>query len=155
MKETLLEKLIGTWSLVELIEVPVDGGEINYPMGEKPKGLIIYNHDGYMSAQIMNPERNNFNQEHWTGATQEECKQEVPTYLAYSGAFSTDDGKQTLYHSMYVSLFPNWTGQTQSRRVHFKDELLHLESGEPFLKNGKMVTHKLTWVRVKQSGNAA
>lgn len=133
---------------MKLIEVPVDGGEINYPMGENPKGLIIYNRDGYMSVQIMNAKSQNFHHEHGTGATKEECKQEAPTYLAYSGAFSTDDDNQALYHSIYVSLFPNWTGQMQSRKVHFKDGLLHLESGEPFFKNDKMVTHKLTWVKL-------
>lgn len=64
--ETLFEKLLGTWTLVELIEVPVNGGEITHPMGENPKGLIIYNPDGYMSAQIMDTHRENFHQEHWT-----------------------------------------------------------------------------------------
>ncbi|PTT41568.1 hypothetical protein DBR28_03870 [Chryseobacterium sp. HMWF028] len=50
--ETLFEKLVGTWTLVELIEIPVNGSEITYPMGENPKELVMYNPDGYMSAQI-------------------------------------------------------------------------------------------------------
>ncbi|TDO19761.1 lipocalin-like domain-containing protein [Pedobacter duraquae] len=37
MEATLFEKLVGTWSLVELIEVPVNGGEITYPMGKNAK----------------------------------------------------------------------------------------------------------------------
>ena len=148
METTLLEKLIGTWMLVELIEVPVNGGEITYPMGENPKGLIIYNPDGFMSAQIMNLERNNFQQEHWTNATTEEYTQEASTYLAYSGSFKTDDEKQIVSHTMYISLFPNWTGQTQNRIVIFKDGFLHLESEKPFTSNSRLVTHKLTWKKV-------
>ena len=148
MKKTLFKKLIGSWALVKLIEVAVVDGAISYPMGEKPKGLIIYNDDGYMSAQIMDPNRKNFNQEHWTGATPEEYTHEGSTYLAYSGPFYTDDDKQTVSHCMYVSLFPNWTGQTQSRLVYFKDGLLHLESGKPFMADGRLVTHKLIWERV-------
>jgi len=146
--EILFEKLLGTWTLVELIEVPVDGGEITHPMGDNPKGLIMYNPDGYMSAQIMDTHRENFHQEHWTNATPEEYTQEGSTYLAYSGPFKTDDEKQLVSHTMYISLFPNWTGQTQNRIVIFKDGFLHLESEKPFTSNSRLVTHHLTWKRV-------
>lgn len=148
MKTSLFEKLIGTWKLAELIEVPINGGEITYPMGKNPKGLIIYNPDGYMSAQIMNPQRRNFGQEDWTIATPEEYTEEASTYLAYSGPFSTDEEKQIVNHTVEVSLFPNWTGQTQSRTVIFKDGFLHLESVKPFISNSRLVTHKLTWKKV-------
>ena len=151
METSLFNQLIGSWTLIDLIEVPVDGGEITRPMGEGAKGLIIYNPDGFMSAQIMNPDRKNFAEEHYTGATPEEYTQEGSTYLAYSGPFHVDEEKKTLMHSMYVSLFPNWTGQTQSRIVYFREGLLHLESGTPFISNGVKVTHKLTWKRVGQT----
>ncbi len=38
-------------------------------------------------------------------------------YIAYSGPFHTDEEKQPLTHSMFVSLFPNWLGETQRRVV--------------------------------------
>ncbi|WP_346986052.1 lipocalin-like domain-containing protein [Chryseobacterium sp. POE27] len=148
METTLFEKLVGTWTLVELIEVPVNGGEITRPMGKNPKGLIIYNPDGYMSAQIMNLNRSNFRQEHWINATAEEYTQEASTYLAYSGPFETDDEKQMVSHTMDVSLFPNWTGQTQKRIVTFIDGFLHLESEKPFISNSRLVTHQLIWKKV-------
>jgi hypothetical protein len=149
MKDTLFEKLIGSWMLEELTELSVTSGDISYPMGENPKGLIIYNRDGYMSAQIMNPNRRNFNQEHWTGATAEEYTQESSSYLAYSGPFHADEENQTLSHTMYISLFPNWTGQTQNRIIHFENEFLFLESGKPFISNGKEVLHKLKWKKTE------
>lgn len=153
METSLFNQLIGSWTLVDLIEVPVDGGAITHPMGKEPKGLIIYNQDGFMSAQIMNPDRKNFAKEHFTGGTPEEYTQEGSTYLAYSGPFEVDETKKTLSHTMYVSLFPNWTGQTQNRVIHFKDGLLHLESGKPFMSNGLEVVHKLTWKRVAKSNS--
>lgn len=151
MENNLFEKLVGSWFLQELIEVPEDGGEITYPMGKNPKGIIMYNSDGYMSAQIMNPDRKNFTQEHWTDAMAEEYTQEASTYLAYSGPFQTDDEKQIVSHTMYISLFPNWTGQTQNRVVLFKDGFLHLESEKPFMTNSRLVKHKLTWKKVGQN----
>lgn len=148
METTLFERLLGVWTLVELTEVPLYSGGITYPMGKNPKGLIIYNQNGYMSAQIMNSERGNSHQEHWTNAVPEEYTQESTTYLAYSGPFSTDDEKQIVSHTMYISLFPNWTGQTQDRNVVFKDGFLHLESAKPFMSNSRLVTHKLIWKRI-------
>lgn len=147
MEDSLFSQLLGSWTLVDLIEVPVDGGEITRPMG-KAKGLIIYNSDGFMSAQIMNPDRDHFASEHFIGATPHEYIYEGSTYLAYSGPFKVDEDKGILTHSMYVSLFPNWTGKSQSRIVHFNNGMLHLESGEPFISKGIKVTHKLTWKRV-------
>lgn len=149
MEKTLFEKLIGTWTLVELQEVALESGSISYPMGEMPKGLIMYNPDGYMSAQIMNPDRKNFKKEHWTGATAEEYRQEGSTYLAYSGPFTADQNEQTLSHVMYISLFPNWTGQTQNRIIRFENEYLFLESGKSFLSEGKEVVHQLKWKRAE------
>lgn len=137
MKQNLFEILIGSWTLVELIEVPLEGEEITYPMGLKPKGLIIYNSDGYMSAQIMNTDVENFD------------KNDNSAYLAYSGPFETDDIKQTVSHTMSISLFENWRGQTQKRKVLFKEKLLYLETEKPFMSNSRLVTHKLIWKRIE------
>ncbi|NJI72261.1 lipocalin-like domain-containing protein [Sphingobacterium kitahiroshimense] len=149
MEATLFKRLIGTWTLVEMIEVRLENGDISYPMGTSPKGLIIYNPDGYMSVQIMNPERKNFDKERWTGATAEEYVQEGSTYLAYSGPFDADEEKLILSHTMFISLFPNWSGQTQNRVIRFENEYLFLESGKPFLSEGKKVVHKLKWKRAE------
>jgi len=147
MKSTLREQLIGSWTLTELIEVPVDGTEITYPMGREPKGVIMYNPDGYMSAQIMNT---NLSQVSGGASALDGFTHGNATYLAYSGAFHADDNKQVVSHTMYVSLFPDWMGHTQSRIVHFTNGFLHLESGEPFMASGRLVTHRLTWKRVEQ-----
>lgn len=92
-----------------------------------------------MSAQIMNINPENF-----------ETKKNT-AYLAYSGPFQTDDEKQTVSHTMYVSLFENWRNHTQVRKVLFKDGLLHLETEQPFMNNSRLVTHKLTWKRIEKS----
>lgn len=50
---------------------------------------------------------------------------------------------------MYISLFPNWTGQTQNRIIRFENEYLFLESGKSFLSEGKEVVHQLKWKRAE------
>ena len=53
MTQSLRERLIGAWELIDLVEEPVDGSPARYPMGEDPVGLILYAPDGFMSVQIM------------------------------------------------------------------------------------------------------
>src|SRR3954452_12822593 len=115
MSKTLRERLIGAWKLVSYVEKPVDGSGPKYPMGEQPQGIIMYTPDGYMSAQLMRSGRPSFASGDWFRGTTKEITEEAAGYIAYSGPFHTDEAKQTLTHSMFVSLFPNWEGQTQPR----------------------------------------
>jgi hypothetical protein len=147
MAKTLREQLIGAWKLVSYLEKPVDGSAPFYPMSEKPMGIIMYTPDGYMSAQLMHPDRKHFASGDWFDGTDDEYRQEASSYIAYSGPFHVDEEKQTLTHSMYVSLFPNWTGQTQPRVVRLEGDLLHLSTAAPIVSKGKKVNSYLTWRR--------
>jgi hypothetical protein len=53
----------------------------------------------------------------------EDYKNEATSYIAYSGPFHVDEDNKTLTHSMFVSLFPDWTGQTQPRAVKIEDDV--------------------------------
>ena len=75
MTKTLREQLVGTWKLVSYVERPVDGSEPTYPMGEKLEGIIIYAPDGYMSVQLMRPDRAKFASGDWFGGTDKEIKE--------------------------------------------------------------------------------
>lgn len=117
MTEGLRDQLIGAWKLVSYVEEPVDGSPSFRPLGEHPKGIIMYTPDGYMSAQLSKPDRPNFASGDWFAGTAEDYKNEATSYIAYSGPFHVDEDRKTLTHSMFVSLFPDWTGQTQPRAV--------------------------------------
>jgi len=147
MAGKLRDQLIGAWKLVSYEERSVDGSAPFHPMGEKPMGLILYTPDGYMSAQLMHPERKPFASGDWFDGTEEEYRQEASTYIAYSGPFHVDEEKQTLTHSMFVSLFPNWTGQTQPRVVKIEGDTLHLSTASPLKSGGRTVNAYLEWRR--------
>src|SRR6516225_179229 len=138
MAEGLRARLIGAWKLVSYQEIPVDGSEPFEPLGHQPHGIIMYTPDGYMSAQLSKPDRPPFASGDWFDGTDEDYKQEASTYIAYTGPFHVDEEKQTLTHSMFISLFPNWTGQTQPRVVKIEDDLLHLSTASPIVFGGKM-----------------
>jgi|SRR5665213_2789549 len=130
--------------------IRIDGSANFYPMSEKPMGIIMYTPDGYMSAQLMHLDRKNFASGDWFNGTTEEYKKEASTYIAYTGPFHVDEEKQTLTHSMFTFLFPNWTGQTQPRIMKIEDDLLHLRTASPIMSNGKKVNSKLVWKRTEK-----
>jgi hypothetical protein len=150
MKANLRDQLIGAWKPVSYVEEPVDGSAVNYPMGENPMGIIMYTPDGYMSAQLMHPDRTPFASGDWFDGTLEEYKQEASTYIAYSGPFHVDEEKGTLTHTMYVSLFPNWTGQTQPRVMRLEGDSLFLSTAAPIKSGGKSVMSYLEWKRASK-----
>jgi hypothetical protein len=51
---------------------------------------------------------------------------------------------------MFVSLFPNWTGQTQTRVVKIDGDILHLSTEAPIKSGGKTVMSYLQWRRASK-----
>lgn len=149
MAEGLRESLIGAWKLVSYQEIPVDGSEPFEPLGHEPRGIIMYTPDGYMSAQLARPNRPHFASGDWFAGSPEEYEGEATSYIAYTGPFHVDEDARTLSHSMFISLFPDWTGQTQPRVVSIEGDKLHLGTASPIRSGGKTVNSVLRWRRAE------
>ncbi|MCX4774394.1 lipocalin-like domain-containing protein [Streptomyces sp. NBC_01260] len=152
MAEGLRERLIGAWNLVSYQEIPVDGSEPFEPLGHSPRGIIMYTPDGYMSAQLAKPDRPGFASGDWFAGTPQEYEDEASSYIAYTGPFHVDEDARTLSHSMFISLFPDWTGQTQPRVVSIEGNVLHLGTASPIQSGGKTVNSALRWRRAEPHG---
>jgi len=150
-EQRLRDRLIGAWSLVSYEERPVDGSPSFFPMGTSPKGIIMYTPDGFMSAQLSQPNRKPFTSGDWFQATDAEFKNEATSYIAYTGPFHVDEEKHHLTHSMFISLFPNWIGQTQPRLVRIEGDQLFLSTANPISSGGKTVNSHLAWRRADAS----
>jgi Lipocalin-like domain len=103
-KMTIRERLIGSWKLTGYTETPFDGGPEKQPLGDDPLGAIIYNPDGYMSAQLSRPP---------------EAAPDPREPHAYSGPFTVDEESGVVTHHLDVCVIPALIGTTQSRRVKF------------------------------------
>ena len=147
MAASLRDQLIGTWRLVSYVERPVDGSAPIHPMGEHPVGIIMYAPDGYMAVQIMRRDRQPFASGDWFRGLPEEYRAEATSYIAYAGPFAVDEERGVLRHTMEVSLFPNWTGQTQPRVVRLEGDTLHLSTETPMPSGGRSVMAYLEWRR--------
>lgn len=123
--QTLREQIIGAWRLESYTVTEADG-TVHAPLGPDADGFIIYTPDGYMSAQLMARGRPDYASGDWLRGVSEELSAAAGGYLAYSGPFSVDEEKRTLRHHIAVSLFPNWLGDIQVRRVQLEGDLLTL-----------------------------
>lgn len=145
MKSVLRDQLMGTWKLVSYVETPVDGAPTRFPFGDKPVGILMYTPDGFVSAQLMRPDRQ-------IASGPMEYADAGIGYLAYSGPFQLDEATATLTHSMRVSLFPGWVGQTQARLLKLDGDRLELTTVVPSVSHGVRVLSRLMWER--ESSNA-
>lgn len=151
MAAGLRDQLIGAWKLISYEQLPVDGSPSFYPMSERAIGIIMYTPDGFMSAQFMEPDRKPFASGDWFNGTDEEYRQAASTYVAYSGPFHVDEEQKTVTHSMFVSILPNWIGQTQPRLVRIEGDDLYISSVSPFHLGGRTVNAQLHWRRASQA----
>ena len=149
MTKTLREQLMGAWTLVSYVEKPVDGSDPAYPMGERLEGFIIYSPDGYMSVQLMRPDRSKFSSGDWSVGTESEIREAAIGYFAYAGPFDIDEEKKILTHAVVLSLDPNWLGQAQRRVVKIEGDILHLSTEKPLESEGKETMYHLTWKRAE------
>ena len=141
------EDLVGTWRLRSWKNVGSDGSEV-YPLGERPVGYIFYNHDGYMSVEIMAEDRVPYQDPDVFGGTPQERSEAISTYISYAGPFEVHD-RDTVIHHIEVCSYPNWIGNAQLRFVRLEGDLLVL-STKPMIFQGMTRPAELIWERVRR-----
>ncbi len=141
---TSLNPFVGTWKLVSW-EVIQPDGTIHYPYGKDVVGYLIYTADGYMSAEIMNPDRQQSNP---SFPLEIAAAQTLPdpdraraysTYLSYCGTYTVEGN--TMTHHVKAGLIPSWTGSEQVRHFKFDQGRLILGLGNQKLIWERAVKH--------------
>jgi Lipocalin-like domain len=143
--DELRTNLVGAWTLRSYETTSLDGSDTIYPLGEDARGIIMYTPDGYMSAQIMRPERTAFGRNDPHQAEDDELAAAAAGYFNYAGPYTVTD--DVIAHHVELSLVPNWVGGTQYRKARLADSRLELSSAEPILMRGKLRNAKLVWCR--------
>lgn len=142
---SIADRIVGTWELVEY-STTSDSGKVDYPLGPEARGLIIYSADGFMSAQIMRPDRTLYRSRNVHSGEANERAEAAGGYLAYSGPYRVDQDNSAVWHEMAVSLYPNWLGENQKRNVRFDGDLLTLSS-DPLVFRTTTLAPALVWRR--------
>ena len=131
---------VGTWKLASW-EVRQPDGTVHYLYGRNVVGYLIYTADGYMSAEIMDPDRQQSDPDfplEVAGAQtlgDEDRARAYGTYLSYCGTYTVEG--DTVTHHVKAGLIPSWTGSEQRRQCRFEQGRLIIGRGP----------HELTWER--------
>ena len=112
------EPFLGSWSLVSYEQV-LPSGQVLRPFGDSPSGLILYQANRYMSAQISVRSPARFASDDSFQATAEEAGGAWRTYFGYWGTFKVDTEKGVVVHRVEGSSFSNWIGTEQVRHFRF------------------------------------
>ncbi len=140
-----IQQLTGVWRLVTTQFRGVSG-KVLYPLGEDVQGLAIFDASGYMSAQLMRPDRPGFASGNQSAGSDDEIRAAVQGYTAYYGRCEIDTANKTLTTHVEASLFPNWVGTEQVRYYELSDGRLTLTT-PPIAFGEENFTGVLAWER--------
>ncbi len=130
----------GTWRLETWRRVN-DDGTVVYPFGERPRGILIYAHDGRMAVQMLAADRPSIDTTDPLGGSAEARAAAYSTCLAYFGSYEVDG--ENVIHRVEASLFPNWSETVQARPFVLTDRELVLQMKA---EDGR-VTNEMVWTR--------
>ena len=139
------DRIVGTWKLVSTEQTLKDGTTRPYPQyGPNGKGFLIHARDGYMCADLVNPDRPK-----WMDPIHPTTEEKVSTAdgsFAYCGRYEIDVKKNRLVHLPEVATDPGYVGSRQIRPYKFEDGRLVLsdvEREEPGVLRWKIVWEKV------------
>lgn len=139
------QQLLGTWRLIS-VNVTLKDGTVkpDAKFGPHAMGFIMYEPDGYMCAQIMNPDHMTWQLKHQP--TDAEKLASYDSMLSYCGTYRLDAEHSTVTHEPQVAWSPLYAGSSQPRPFRIEGNRLIITPPNPYPEATKWV---LTWERVK------
>jgi Lipocalin-like domain len=147
MSFTRLDDLLGAWRLESAVEV-FDDGERRDEFGPNPAGYLCYSPAGVVSATLGDSARPPVSAVDPQSGTDADYENMARHFIAYAGPFSVDVGNATVTHHVDVSLFPNWQGHDQVRRVAIEGGRLSIIASDRTSAEGRIFHSELIWLRV-------
>ena len=142
------DNLVGAWRLVSTVFRAEDGSLGESPYGTDSQGLLMYDAQGIMSAQLGQKNRAPFAVADRKAGSNEELRAAFESYQAYCGTYSVDERERVVIHSVTLSLLPNWIGTEQRRHYQFTDGKLILRT-PPMRIGGKSLYGELVWEKIE------
>ena len=109
---------LGSWDLVSFEHV-LPSGEAAIPFGNSPAGLLVYQAEGRMSAQVSIGSATRLSSDDSLEVSVEEAAAAWRTYFGYWGCFKVCPEEGVVVHRVQGSSFPNWIGTEQARHFRF------------------------------------
>jgi hypothetical protein len=121
------KQILGTWRIISYEAQHADG-TITYPLGQQVQGTITYTPGGYMTVNLMQPDRPRFASGDARNGTPEEYAVAYLGYLAYFGRYEVNAAEGYVTHILEGSLYPDWVGTQQKRFFSFSGNRVTLRT---------------------------
>lgn len=144
------ELVVGRWELISWLTHV--GEETVRPLGERPRGALLYTADGWMAVQIMAPNRERVESQDPLGGSEHERAQAYAGCVAYCGRYELKGDR--IVHRVELSLFPNWSGEEQTRFLELTDGQLILRTPPVASPEGEIVS-ELRWRRARKRSSSS
>ena len=136
----------GAWRLAEAY-AETDAGRQPFPLGDGTQGLIMYDTEGHMSAQLMSADRKPFSSRNLEAVPLQEFKATYLGYTSYYGTYTLNVAEKTVTHHVEGALTAGWVGGDQLRYFEFVDGALVLKTPPMRTADGTKVVNTLVWRR--------
>ena len=138
------DQIVGTWKLVSAVDIMKDGTTRPFPaFGPHGKGFLMYQRDGYMCANLVNPDRPKWADPVHT--THEEKVAAADGTFAYCGRYEIDAKLKQIIHLPEVATDPGYVGSRQVRPFVFEGGRLilsNVEKDDPAVARWKIIWEK-------------
>lgn len=142
--------LLGTWHLLRWEITYGDGRMPTLPFGAQATGMILYTHDGSMSACIARGGRPRLSSDSVRSAPEAERLAGFESYFQYAGSYEIrgEPGRQQVLHHVTHALNANFVGTQQVRNMEFADDgTLTLSASDTVPGTVVARHHRLLWSR--------
>jgi hypothetical protein len=112
-QNTLKEQLVGTWTVVSLINER--NGTKNEPFGPNPKGYFMFDSSGHFSTHIIRAYRPKFANR--DNPTPMESKAVVEGTITAFGTYTVNETDHSIFMEIIGSSFPTWDNTYQKRFI--------------------------------------
>jgi hypothetical protein len=139
-------RIVGTWRLVSTEETLKDGTTRPYQLeGPKGKGFLMYARNGYMCANLVNP-----NRPKWIDSEQPTTEEKIAAAdgsFAYCGRYEIDVKRKQIVHLPEVATDTGFAGSRQVRPYKFENG--RLVFGDVETRKPGVVRWKIVWEKVR------
>lgn len=137
--------IVGAWELQSFSERNIADDAVSYPMGAKPRAMVIYASTGHVATIFAATDRSKPLGLHPTDI---EAAQLFRTMVAFAGRYELD-GNKLLYYPA-ISWNESWNGSEQVRFFDVLGDVLHVRSVPTKSVLIDAITEmSMTWIRVK------